>query len=295
LNERNSAWEVGSLPFSDNILKNNHVHLRYRDLSVGDYPGFYHYHRGIEILFVHRGRGHIVLNRKLYALESGCVLFIQPFQLHRLHFEVSEQCPYERTIVTFEPTSVVPFLTMFPTVLRFFEHMWKEELSNQVFRMDNDAIYVSALLERFHKKMSESHGIDQLEAASLMILQTMDYLQSLKDGGSFQGIPRAESHAEKIMQWVEEHYTSPFELDVLAKELHLSKHHVSHLFRTEIGSSITDYVIARRIRQACWLLKTKSIPVEQIGSQVGIPHFSYFCRLFKKITGLTPKQYRSSY
>ncbi|WP_373430115.1 AraC family transcriptional regulator [Paenibacillus sp. GD4] len=42
---------------------------------------------------------------------------------------------------------------------------------------------------------------------------------------------------------LEEHYTEPFDLSSLARELHLSKHHVSHLFRSETGGSITEYVI----------------------------------------------------
>jgi AraC-like DNA-binding protein len=283
------------LSFSDDILKYNPLFFRYRDFSTDNYPGFYHYHRGIELLFVHRGQGHIVLNRKLYPLEAGNIIFIQPFQLHRLHFEVSELSPYERSILNFEPTSIVPFLRTFPMALRFFEHLWKDELTNQVFRMDSDNTYISALLERFDYTMSEQNISNYQEAASMMVINILNYLQSQKEESQFQGIPRTERHAEKIMQWVEEQYTNPFDLDKLAKELHLSKHHVSHLFRTETGSSITEYVIARRIRQACWLLKTEAMPIEHIGSQVGIPHFSYFCRLFKKITGVTPKQYRNSY
>jgi AraC-like DNA-binding protein len=278
---------------SNDILQNSPIRFRYKHFSTENYPGFYHYHRGIEILFIHQGKGTLVLNRKVHALEGGCLLFLQPFQLHRLHFEVSDQCPYERTILNFEPVAFLPFFKMFPDILRFYEHMWKDELSNQVFHMNSEGAYISAILERFQQKMSERQGDDPNEAA-LMIVNIFDYLQSLNEGGFFQAGPRPERHAEKIMHWVEAHYTELFDLNELAKELHLSKHHVSHLFRTETGSSITDYVIARRIRQACWLLQTESISVESIGVLVGIPNFSYFCRLFKKITGLTPKQYRDS-
>jgi AraC-like DNA-binding protein len=281
------------MPISDNILQNNQITVKYRNISTNNFTGFYHYHRGIEILFVHQGKGHLVLNQKMYTLEAGCIHLIQPFQLHRVHFEVSERCPYERTVITFEPTSFIAFFKAFPSIFRFYEHMWKDELSNQVFHMNNDTAYISAILERLHKKVPERHGEDHMETA-LMVVAVFDYLQSLNEYSTFQAIPRPERYAEKIMQWVEEHYTEPFNLEELARDLHLSRHHVSHLFRTATGSSITDYVIARRIRQACWLLKTELISVEHIGSSVGIPHFSYFCRLFKRITGVTPKQYRNS-
>ncbi|WP_240417047.1 AraC family transcriptional regulator [Paenibacillus periandrae] len=280
---------------SDDILKNSEIQFKYRDISVANYPGFYHYHRGIEILFVHQGQGHIIMNRKMYDLNSGCIVLIQPFQLHRLNFEVSDQNPYERTVVTFEPSTFAPYFKSFPTVLRFFEHIWKEELSNQVFPMDSGAAYMSDIFERYNTKMSDRHGNEQLEAASILLIHILDYLKSLLEDSQLQGVPRTERSVEKIMQWVEEHYTEPFELSELAEELHLSRYHVSHLFRNETGSSITDYVIARRIRQACWLLKTESFTIEQIGSMVGIPNFSYFCRIFKKNIGVTPKQYRDSF
>ncbi|NOU94315.1 AraC family transcriptional regulator [Paenibacillus sp. LMG 31456] len=281
------------MPISDNILRNNQITVKFRHISTHNFTDFYHYHRGIEILFVHQGKGHLVLNRKVYTLEAGCIHLIQPFQLHRVHFEVSENCPYERSVITFEPTSFLTFFKGFPSILHFYEHMWKDELSNQVFHMSNDSVYILSILERLNKKLSERHGEDHIEAA-LMIVAVFDYLHSLNEVSTHQAVPRPERYAEKIMQWVEDHYTEPFNLDELAKELHISRHHVSHLFQTETGSSISDYVIARRIRQACWLLKTESLSIEFIGLSVGIPHFSYFCRLFKRITGLTPKQYRNS-
>ncbi|OXM87507.1 AraC family transcriptional regulator [Paenibacillus rigui] len=290
--ERKGAVTVPSL--FNALRQNEALNYRFRNLTTEDYPGFYHYHRGIEILIVHRGTGHLVLNRRMHSIASGSILFFQPYQLHRLHFDVNEQSPYERTIITFEPSSFEPFFRMFPTVHRFFEHMWKEDLASQMFQMGTQTVFIDAVLERFHDYLTERDEEEQLESAALMIIQIVDYIQSLNVAGLPQGSPRTERHAEKIMQWIEKHYTEPFDLDELAKELHLSRHHVSHLFRRETGGTITDYLIARRIRQACWLLRVEPLSIEQIGAKVGIPHFAYFCRLFKKITGVTPKQYRSS-
>lgn len=275
------------------VLNSRAIQLRYRIISTENVPVYYHYHKGIEVLFVHRGKGNLTLNRKIYNLESGCVVILQPFQLHRVQFDTNNQFPYERTTLTFEPSTFAPLLKNFPVLFRFFEQLWKEQLSNQVFRMDHNVAYITGVLERFNHLVSGWDGDEDLDAASMLILNILDYLKSLHNGG-FSGVARSESHAEKIMNWVEEHYIEPFDLSDLAKELHLSKHHVSHLFRYETGGSITEYLIVRRIRQACWLLKTESKSVEHIGSLVGIPNFPYFCRLFRKITGLTPLQYRKS-
>ncbi|WP_156157989.1 AraC family transcriptional regulator [Gordoniibacillus kamchatkensis] len=277
------------------VLKNMEIQLLYRKVSTKSPLIYYHYHKGIEVLFVHQGKGKLTLNRKIYNLDAGCVVILQPFQLHRIQFDADDQCPYIRSVLTFEPSIVAPYLKSFPALSSFFVQVWKEQLSDQVFRDKRTSPYIIGILERFNDLISEWNEKDgDLETASMLILNILDYLNSLHHGG-FGGVARPESHAEKIMNWVEEHYTEPFDLIELAKELHLSKHHVSRLFRTDTGVSITEYVIARRIRQACWLLKTESKSIEQIGSLVGIPNFPYFCRIFKKITGLTPIQYRKSH
>jgi YesN/AraC family two-component response regulator len=103
---------------------------------------------------------------------------------------------------------------------------------------------------------------------------------------------RPHRYSETIMQWVEKHYTEDFDLGKLAEEMHLSKFYVSRIFRQETGSNITDYLTARRIKQACRLLETTPHSIEQIGAQVGLHNPSYFCQLFKKITGKPPLQYR---
>jgi AraC-like DNA-binding protein len=96
------------------------------------------------------------------------------------------------------------------------------------------------------------------------------------------------------MNWLEARHTDEFDLGQLADELHLSKYYISRVFREETGSSITEYLTARRIMQACRLLETTALTVEQIGAEVGLPNTSHFILTFKKAVGLTPLKYRQA-
>jgi two-component system response regulator YesN len=53
-----------------------------------------------------------------------------------------------------------------------------------------------------------------------------------------------------------------------------------------------DYLNRVRINKACNLLKDTKLPISEIGSQVGYADHSYFCRVFKKITGRTPSEWK---
>ncbi|MNY58324.1 Multiple antibiotic resistance protein MarA [compost metagenome] len=74
----------------------------------------------------------------------------------------------------------------------------------------------------------------------------------------------------------------------------MSRTYVSRIFRRETGSSITNYLTARRIKEACSLLMSSGLPIQHIAERIGLPNPSYFIRLFKKEVGVTPFQYRRS-
>ena len=103
---------------------------------------------------------------------------------------------------------------------------------------------------------------------------------------------KSSTTAERMLSWIEDNYSKPFKLEELAQAVHLTPNHVSATFRQSIGSTVTEYLTARRIRQACWLLKTTDMSVQDIGEAVGLGNFSYFCQLFKKHVGYTPYTFK---
>jgi YesN/AraC family two-component response regulator len=100
-------------------------------------------------------------------------------------------------------------------------------------------------------------------------------------------------YSEHIMAWIDEHYMEFFQLQRLADSLHLSKFYTSRVFLQETGSTISDYLTVRRIKEACRLLQTTTLSVEQISREIGFPNTSYFCKMFKRNLGTTPLKYQS--
>ncbi len=258
------------------------------------YKGFFHYHQGIELLYVHSGEGSVILDQNFYTMEPGTLFLFQPYQLHYVR-ALSESSTYVRSILHFEPNAVASGLQAFGNLAAGMRRIWKDRLNSQVFHGFGGRHPIEPLLQYYERLLAQASPEGRFSLRAALLTQMLVFLES---EGAYQQdqaplASRAATHAESILEWIERHFHEPFKLDRLAGDLHLSKYHVSHLFREETGHTVTDYLIARRIQEACLLLAVNDLPIETIGARVGWPIPSHFSSQFRKWVGCTPTQYRS--
>lgn len=98
----------------------------------------------------------------------------------------------------------------------------------------------------------------------------------------------------KAISYVQNHYQESISLKDVAEYVYLNIWYFSDLFKREVGKSFTDYVTELRISHAKELLKDKKKKLYQISYSIGINEPAYFSQLFKKVTGMSPKEYRNS-
>lgn len=78
----------------------------------------------------------------------------------------------------------------------------------------------------------------------------------------------------------------------VAEHVHLNEEYFSRLFRVETGASFKEYLLDEKMKEAKRLLVRSRLSVSIIASKVGYDNFSHFSKMFKKITGQTPQEYR---
>jgi len=98
---------------------------------------------------------------------------------------------------------------------------------------------------------------------------------------------------DKIAGFLKENITQKFSISELCARFCVSKANLYDGFLKSFGMTVNGFVIHERIERAKELLTKTAMPVYQVGQQVGIDNYTYFCRLFKKRTGFTPKTYRN--
>lgn len=95
-----------------------------------------------------------------------------------------------------------------------------------------------------------------------------------------------------LKEYLSTHYSDAVTLDLFAAKYGLSAGHLSRLFSQTCGVTLFEYLNRLRIEKACRLLKESGLPVIDIAGAVGYNNLSFFNRYFRRVTGMTPRDYR---
>ena len=93
---------------------------------------------------------------------------------------------------------------------------------------------------------------------------------------------------------IHESLSSDVSLEDIARRVEISPFYFSKLFKEETGENFIDYLTMARVRRAKELLLDRDLSVRDVSMESGYADPNYFSKLFKKVVGLTPTEYRES-
>lgn len=96
----------------------------------------------------------------------------------------------------------------------------------------------------------------------------------------------------EIIKYTEENYASPLSLSEVAKKTHYSLPYLSALFKSCIGMTYSEYLQKIRISRALILLTQTDLKINEISAKCGYGDIKFFGEVFKRKTGLSPREYR---
>ena len=159
-------------------------------------------------------------------------------------------------------------------------------LSRRVINASVDADYAFRLFHQYVTAIKEASTLNELT----LILEDMinKYTNSVLhiDSISHVGV------IKKASKYVHNHLSEAIRLQEVADYIGLSPNYFSSLFKKEMNLAFADYVNHIRIKESQYLLKTTDQSILDIALSVGFNNQNYFTTIFKKVTGITPKQYR---
>ncbi|MBD3922292.1 AraC family transcriptional regulator [Paenibacillus sp. PR3] len=103
---------------------------------------------------------------------------------------------------------------------------------------------------------------------------------------------RAEIYVEKVKDFIETNYAQKITIEDIAQFIGLNRSYLCSLFHQELNTSIQDYLIRYRIHIACEMMGNAELTIGDIARSVGYYDPLLFSKMFKKVMGSSPRQYR---
>lgn len=143
------------------------------------------------------------------------------------------------------------------------------------------------------------YNIDELCKRFSGICEMLEYIISSttsiigrKNTGNICDIKN--EYFKRIIEFINQNFYKDISIQSLSRDYALNSNYLCQLFRRELGMTFTDYLTGLRINYSKELLKKTDLTLGEIAGKSGYTDYFYFIRVFKKITGCSPGQFRSS-
>lgn len=269
----------------------SYLFVRQSALNESNYA--LHYHNFYEVQFYlseaeNETIGEITINGRRRELTTGCLVLINMFDVHQLRITTTQ--PYVRYCLSFDSSLLLFACSENTNLFNIFSHSGEPRYS---MPLSNDEIDTFVGIYQRRETMALTHGQDIMEKA--MILELFAHIYDVFYDG--QEIGSAESKGletvTRLLAYIDSHLSEELSLERLAAEAHFSTFYLSHLFKQYTGTTLTQYVISKRIDMARILLHG-DLPITQIAQEVGFRNYNHFYRTFKALTGVGPAEYRTA-
>lgn len=107
--------------------------------------------------------------------------------------------------------------------------------------------------------------------------------------------PTGKRNLQDVKDYIDMHFTEKIMLDDLSERFFINKYYLTRIFREQFGMPISQYIMQLRITHAKRNLRFTALSMEEIAVECGLEDANYFSRVFRKVEGVSPGEYRKQW
>lgn len=236
-----------------------------------------HRHEFLEIEFVLKGSGIMLLNGKKQNIEKGLFYILRTYDFHE-YFPTSET---EIFTVSFDHS-------LFPAILANYYYLndgvFISVAKNETFE------YISTLLNAFKNEYDNKFPLKSIHMKnilSILLISLLRLTDSVKSNQNLSG------YISSALNYINLNFSNNPTLSDVAKFININPSYFSTIFKQEMKKTYSEYLADIKISYAKKLLKTSNLTVIEICNDCGFNSISNFSRAFHKHVGCSPSEYRN--
>lgn len=250
------------------------------------------------VYMIDEGEGYIMNEGQTCLLEPGYMYIIPSFTLCNLYcpehlsqyfIHFFEESPDGLSI--FKNNRTVIKLKATLSDISNFKRLYEINPGRKINRSDNPQVYEKSIYYKEYQDLNnkQSDGMF-LETQGILLQLLAKFLESEKfERKDISTIP---SKVVALIDFIQLNLNRQLTVGELAKKVNLHPDYFSRLFFQLTGERPLLYINGKRIERAQYLTVTTDMPIAQIAQETGFENMPHFSKMFKKITGLTPRQYK---
>lgn len=250
----------------------------------------WHWHNEFEIVAVSEGVVDCHVGQESFRLKAEEAVFINSRVLHQFTAKDYGIMPN----IVFSPEFIAPEQTVIYD--KFIAPIEKSTMEYLVFK--NTCEWHNRVLELLSTLFYEISvdGFNELKVRNILseawVIILEQVRHTLRENNCVNDANSSGNSVKLMIQYIGAHYMEEISLNDIAASVNISKNTAMRYFAANIGVSPVDYLIKYRIGISCKMLRETSDKISHIAGCVGYENTSYFCRLFRKYVGVSPKKYR---
>lgn len=244
-----------------------------------------HRHNSYVLLFFTKGSGTHEIDFDIFTIQPGSMFFLQPGQMH--HWNLSDDV---EGFVIFYSQEMYNLYFGQKTIGEYPFYSSMGNKPEMVFDMSES----KAILPYFESLILETQTIQLLKQDKIMNLLDIIHIEIARKYSETY-FHEAHSYNVKIKNFevlLEQNFKIEKAASFYASRLNITLKHLNRICNEILQKTTTEVITDRVILEAKRMLMDKKFTINEIASELGFDDYSYFTRLFKKHTGMTPTNFR---
>jgi AraC-like DNA-binding protein len=262
-----------------------------------------HAHEYFQVCYVLKGSCRHELNGKDSILIKGDLFSVPPQFEHRI--EVIQGQEIKLVLIDFMPHLLDSSLITLRSMETFADFIFNQPfvtLNNMLLPKLNLTVQgqreAESLISGMLREVAEQHdGFALMIKADLMrllVIAGREYARFVEQRPEEQLLKNNRKYFEAALAYIEQHYHREIKLSEAASVAAMSVTYFSTMFKWMMGRSFVEHLNDLRVNAAMQQLQQTQSTIEEIAYRTGFNHLTHFHRIFKKISGTTPAQFRKN-